>query len=181
MLSTSVTVNSLPIVLATKSNDIDCTNDRSQLNASGALQYSWSPASTLNNPSIANPVATPTANTTYSVQGTDAKGCSNTSTINVEVLAGNKGGYLMPTAFTPNGDGLNDCYRVSHWGVIQSIEFSIYNRWGQLVFHTTDPSQCWDGKFKGVPQDPGVFVYVVNANTSCEKNVFRKGTFVLIR
>lgn len=180
-LSTSVAVNSLPIVSATKSNDIDCTNDRSQLNASGALQYIWSPASTLNNPSIANPIATPTANTTYSVQGTDAKGCSNASTINVEVLSENKGGYLMPTAFTPNGDGLNDCYRVSHWGVIQNIEFTIYNRWGQLVFHTTDPSQCWDGKFKGLQQDPGVFVYVVKANTSCEKDVFRKGTFVLIR
>ena len=180
-LNTTVTVNPLPIVVASKSNDIDCSNDRSQLNATGASQYSWSPASSLNNPSISNPVAKPTATTDYMVTGTDAKGCINKDTVKVSVLATNKGGYLMPTAFTPNKDGLNDCYRVSHWGIIETIEFSIYNRWGQLVFFTKDANQCWDGTFKGLAQDPGVFVYMVKANTTCEKNIFRKGTFVLIR
>jgi gliding motility-associated-like protein len=180
-LSTTVSVNPLPQVIAFKSNDIDCTNDWAQLNATGALQYIWTPASFLNNPTIMNPVATPTATTVYTVRGIDAKGCSDTASINVAVVVGNKGGYFMPSAFTPNNDGLNDCYRVSHWGIIQSLEFSIYNRWGQLVFFSRDPSKCWDGTFKGKPQNPGVFVYMVKANTSCESNVFRKGTFVLIR
>ncbi|HEV8273365.1 MAG TPA: gliding motility-associated C-terminal domain-containing protein [Chitinophagaceae bacterium] len=181
ILATTVTVYPLPLVIASKSNDIDCSNDRSQLNATGAAQYSWSPASSLNNPSIFNPVANPATTTDYIVRGVDANGCINTDTVKVSVLAGNKGGYLMPTAFTPNKDGLNDCYRVSHWGIIENIELSIYNRWGQLVFFTKDSNQCWDGTFKGLPQDPGVFVYMVKANTSCEKNIFRKGTFVLIR
>ena len=180
-LNTTVTVNPFPQVIAFKSNDIDCSNDRSQLSATGASQYSWSPASTLSNPSIANPISTPTATTDYIVKGTDVNGCAANDTISVKVLSENKGGYLMPTAFTPNKDGLNDCYRVSHWGIIENIEFSIYNRWGQLVFFTKDATQCWDGTFKGLPQDPGVFVYMVKANTSCEKNIFRKGTFVLIR
>ena len=108
-------------------------------------------------------------------------GCAANDTVSVKVLNANKGGYLMPTAFTPNKDGLNDCYRVSHWGIIEDIEFSIYNRWGQVVFYTKDATQCWDGTFKGLPQDPGIFVYIVKANTTCEKNIFRKGTFVLIR
>jgi len=180
-LNTTVAVNPVPQVIAFKSNDIDCSNDRSQLSASGASQYSWSPASTLSNPSIANPIATPTATTDYVVKGVDVNGCAANDTINVKVLNENKGGYLMPTAFTPNKDGLNDCYRVRLWGVIENIEFSIYNRWGQLVFFTKDATQCWDGTFKGLPQDPGVFVYMVKANTTCEKNIFRKGTFVLIR
>jgi hypothetical protein len=82
-------------VIAFKSNDIDCSNDRSQLSARGASQYSWLPASTLSNPSIANPVATPTATTDYIVKGVDVNGCAANDTVNVKVLNENKGGYLM--------------------------------------------------------------------------------------
>src|SRR5688572_29875269 len=180
-LTTVVTVNAPPVLSVIKSNDIDCSNDRSQLAASGASRYSWTPASSLSNPMIANPVASPTSNTDYIVTGTDAKGCSDTAMISVKVLDTNKGGYFMPSAFTPNNDGLNDCFKPARWGVIQAIEFSIYNRWGELIFFTKDPSKCWDGTYKGVKQDPGVFVYMIKANTNCEKDIFKKGTLVLIR
>ena len=180
-LSTTVKVNPLPSILVTKSNDIDCSNDKSQLEASGASQYSWAPASSLNNPSIANPVAMPSSTTAYFVIGTDSKGCSDTAMINIKVTDGNKGGYLVPSAFTPNNDGLNDCFRIGRWGTIQNFEFRIYNRWGEMVFFTSDPGKCWDGTFKGRKQGPGVFVYWIKANTSCEPKVFRKGTVVLIR
>lgn len=180
-LSTLVTVNPLPILSVTKSNDIDCSNDRSQLSASGASQYSWLPSASLSNSMIANPVASPTSATDYTVTGIDVKGCSDTAIVSVKVIDANKGGYFMPSAFTPNNDGLNDCFRPSRWGVIQNIEFSVYNRWGERIFFTTDPKKCWDGTYKGVKQDPGVFVYMIIANTNCEKNIFKKGTVVLIR
>lgn len=180
-LSTSVTINPLPIVSVTKSNDVDCSNDRAQLNASGASQYNWFPAVSLSNSSIANPVATPTATTDFFVVGTTAKGCSDTAIINVKVIDANKGGYFMPSAFTPNNDGLNDCFRPSRWGVIQKIEFSIYNRWGERIFFTKDPTQCWDGTYKGIKESSGTFVYMIKATTNCEKDIFRKGTVVLIR
>jgi gliding motility-associated-like protein len=93
----------------------------------------------------------------------------------------NKGGYLMPNAFTPNGDGLNDCFGIRYWGVIEEMEFSIYNRWGERIFFTKNPNACWDGTYKGIRQDTGVFVYMVKAKTICESSVFRKGTFTLIR
>jgi gliding motility-associated-like protein len=180
-LSTTVTVLQLPVVTASRSNDIDCSISQSQLSANGASTYSWSPGTTLNNPNSQNPVATPLTTTTYIVTGTDASGCSNSANVIVKVSAAANGGYLMPTAFTPNGDGLNDCYRIQHWGTITQLEFSIYNRWGERIFFTTDPGKCWDGTYKGVRQDPAVFVYMVKAKTTCQPEVFRKGTFALIR
>ena len=86
----------------------------------------------------------------------------------------------MPSAFTPNNDGKNDCYRIKYWGVIEELDFAIYNRWGERIFHTSNSTDCWDGSYNGVKQDPGVYVYLITAKTSCGK-VFKKGTFALIR
>lgn len=180
-LSTIIVVRPLPSVRASKSNDIDCLTPQSRLNASGALLYTWSPASSLNNPDIQSPIAIPTVNTLYTVTGTDAFGCSNTDSITVKISTENKSQFLMPTAFTPNNDGLNDCYRVKYWGQIQELEFSVYNRWGERVFFTKNPEACWDGLLNGVPQNPGVFVYMIKDKTSCQSFVFRKGTFALIK
>src|SRR6185369_186189 len=101
-LSTTVTVFDLPTVTASKSNDIDCTSDFSQLNATGGVGYLWSPAATLNNPNIANPIARPMIQTLYTVKGIDANGCANYDTVTVDISGLNKGGYLMASAFTPN-------------------------------------------------------------------------------
>ncbi len=180
-LSTTVTVLPLPVLSLTKSNDIDCSVNQSQLTVSGATIYSWLPAGTLNNPAVYNPIASPTATTNYTVTGTDLDGCMNTDSITVLVTADNKGGYLMPNAFTPNNDGVNDCYGTKYWGVIFEIEFSIFNRWGERIFYTTDPAKCWDGTYKGIQQNPDVYSYMIKAKTSCESYVFRKGTFTLLR
>jgi gliding motility-associated-like protein len=181
-LSTRVNVLPLPIVSASRSNDIDCSYDRAQLAASGARTYQWTPASALSNPLIANPVATPRQTTTFIVSGTDRNGCKNYDSVIVKVdNFSNKGGYLMPSAFTPNNDGLNDCYGVKYWGVVDAIEFSIFNRWGERVFYTKSKDQCWDGTFRGEKQAAGVYVYMIKANTTCEPAVFRKGTLVLVR
>lgn len=179
-LSTTLTVNPLPSIRASKANDIDCSNSSSQLQASGGVQYVWDPDPTLSNISIANPVAMPVLATYYKVTGTDVNGCSNRDSIQVEVTTNNQSNYLMPSAFTPNNDGLNDCYGIKYWGAILELNFSIYNRWGQLVFKTTNPGECWDGKINGIMQDAAAFVYVIKAKTQCG-DVFRKGIFTLIR
>ncbi|MBL7740053.1 MAG: gliding motility-associated C-terminal domain-containing protein [Chitinophagaceae bacterium] len=179
-LQTTVTVNPLPDVQATSSNDIDCSNDRSQLNATGAATYIWTPSATLSNSGIANPVATPASNTKYIVEGTDINGCVNYDSVVVNFLAINASGYHMPNAFTPNGDGLNDCYGIRYWGVIQELEFSIYNRWGERIFFTKDPDACWDGTYKGEAQDTGVYVFMIKAKTLCG-DTFKKGLFTLVR
>jgi gliding motility-associated-like protein len=180
-LSTRVTVLPLPNVRASRSNDIDCSHSNSQLMATGANRYSWTPAATLNDPNIRNPVATPASETKYIVRGTDAAGCVNYDSVIVKTGEMNESQYLMPNAFTPNGDGLNDCFGISQWGLVEQIEFSVFNRAGQLLFRTTDPRGCWDGRYKGMLQGSEVYVYMVKGKTKCESSVFRKGTFVLIR
>jgi gliding motility-associated-like protein len=154
---------------------------QSILNGSGARNYEWSPDSSLNSGLIPSPVARPAVTTQYVVKGTDASGCINYDSVTVKVTSVNKTGYAMPTAFTPNNDGLNDCYGIKYWGTISELEFSIFNRWGQRVFFTSNPSVCWDGNFRGEKQPSSVFVYMVKAKTICQGVVFRKGTFVLIR
>ncbi len=179
-LNTTVNVNPLPQVRATRSNDLDCSNDRSQLNATGAQTYAWSPVSSLNNSTISNPVAMPAGSTMYVVKGTDALGCSNYDSVLVSYFSINASSYFMPNSFTPNKDGLNDCYGIRFWGVIQQLDFSIYNRWGERIFYTKNPNDCWDGTYKGKLQGTDVYVYMINAKTICG-NTFKKGLFTLVR
>lgn len=180
-LSTTIAVLEPPVVTASRSNDIDCTVPYSNLLATGAVQYEWTPAESLDNANVRNPRAQPVATTVYTVKGTDQSGCTGIDTVQVSVDRANISSYLMPNAFTPNGDGLNDCFGIQYWGSVMKLEFSIYNRWGERVFYTTDPTVCWNGTYKGVYQDAGVFVYMIRASTVCSEEVFRKGTFVLIR
>ena len=181
VLSTRVNVLELPPVFADKANDIDCSNPSAQLSGGGAFAYLWSPSGSLSDTTSISPIATPSVTTDYILRGTDQEGCTGFDTIQVKVENTNKGGYLMPNAFTPNNDGLNDCFRIKYWGMVNGFEFSIFNRWGERIFFTKDPERCWDGTYKGIPQENGVYVYMIKGITFCEPEVFRKGTFVLIR
>ncbi|MGZ3901383.1 MAG: T9SS type B sorting domain-containing protein [Bacteroidia bacterium] len=107
-------------------------------------------------------------------------GCYDTAYNNIKVL---KSCYIaVPNAFTPNGDGLNDfLYPVNAYKA-DDLEFSIYNRVGQRVFHTTDWTKKWDGTINGNPQDTGVYVWILKyTNRDTGKKVFQKGSTVLIR
>jgi gliding motility-associated-like protein len=88
---------------------------------------------------------------------------------------------FIPNAFTPNNDNLNDCFGVKNWPVTTSYQFSIYNRWGVLVFNSNKTSDCWNGDVNGVKQQTGTYVYVIKANSAACGQVSFKGTFVLIR
>lgn len=179
-LTTTVTVNPLPILTTSKSNDVDCSTSASQLNVTGATQYIWTPSGTLSNSRIPNPIASPLATTNYIVKGQDANGCSNSDSITVLVTANNSGNYLMPNAFTPNNDGINDCFGIFNWGLVTQLEFSVYNRWGQRIFYSTDASNCWNGNYKAEPQTPGVYTYVINAKNACGL-IKRSGIVTLVR
>lgn len=180
-LETTITILPLPIVTASKDRDIDCIVPSSKLYVVGAKKYNWFPATGLSNVSSQSPVASPEAPLKYFVTGTDANGCRNIDSIMVNVSKDAPGIYLMPNAFTPNNDDINDCFGIKYWGQIKDVEFSIYNRWGETVFYTTNPGDCWDGSVKGVKQSSQVFIYMIRAATNCESSLFKKGTFTLIR
>ncbi len=174
-----VTERPLPVVTASSSNDIDCALKNARLTTTGALQYLWYPPATLNSSNNANPIATPTITTQYVVTGTDNNGCKNKDSVTVLVKDG-LSGYDIPNSFTPNGDGLNDCFGIKHWGNAQNVIFIIYSRWGEKVFETNNVNTCWDGKYKGQPANIGNFVYYASGRTACGDIVI-KGNVLLIR
>jgi gliding motility-associated-like protein len=179
-INVTVVVNPVPVVSATKSNDVNCNVPFAKLQASGATDYVWSPADGLSDVNIDNPVATPDTSVLYKVTGTNQFGCTSNDTITVKVDRSGTPRFVVPNAFTPNNDGKNDCFGIQHWGNADIKQFSIYNRWGTLVFQTSDPSKCWDGKWKGVNQDAGGYIYIISAKTLCG-DITRKGMLTLIR
>ncbi|MES1223306.1 MAG: gliding motility-associated C-terminal domain-containing protein, partial [Bacteroidota bacterium] len=179
-LNTTLTILPPLNISTSKSNDIDCSNGSAKLSAFGATQFEWSPVKGLNDPYSASPIASPLATQQYIVKGSNDAGCIGYDTVTVFADFTNAAFYAMPSAFTPDGDGLNDCYRIKYWGSIQQLEFRIYNRWGELVFYTNNPDDCWNGRHKGQPADAGAYVYYIKAITACGK-VEKKGSVVLAR
>ncbi len=180
-LTTSIAVLPVPGIKATKLNDIDCSTSAAQLQATGTGQFSWSPASSLDNSTVANPLASPNATTLYTVSAVDfTTNCVATDTITVVVNKIGATSFFIPSAFTPNGDGLNDCFKVSHFTYMKSVEVTIFNRYGSMVFHSTTDNVCWDGYYRGKPADVGNYVYFIKAEDNCSK-FFRKGNLLLVR
>ena len=177
----SLTVLPIPAIKISKSNDLNCAIGLSKLNVVGGRSYLWSPSIGLNDVTINNPVATPTVNTLYRVTVTAENGCKAKDSILVVFKNENpENKYFVPTAFTPNNDGLNDCFGVAYWGNINSFSFTIFNRWGQKVFSTNNILQCWDGKYNGIVQSTGTFVYQISGQGICGI-INKKGTITLIR
>jgi len=175
-----VVVGARPLINAGKSNDIDCAHRSATLFASGGTSYSWSPSTGLDNPNIPNPVATPAGTQQYIVTVTDAGGCFDKDTVTVfKDLTASLARY-MPNAFTPNGDGINDCYGLKNWVYIKKLQFYIFNRYGEQVFATASPFKCWDGTYKGKQALAGTYVYYIKAETDCGTEE-QKGTFLLVR
>ena len=89
---------------------------------------------------------------------------------------------LMANVFTPNGDGYNDCYGIKfkHEDSLHIIDFAIYDRWGNQVFYTTNPNDCWDGDYKGQKADEANYVFYIRLRTPCGMKA-KKGNVALIR
>lgn len=90
---------------------------------------------------------------------------------------------FIPNVFTPNGDGLNDCYSIR--GVspkCDEYKVTIYNRWGEVYFRSTDPSQCWNGKNEaGTSASVGVYYYIMSIKKRDKERIEKHGTITLIR
>jgi len=150
-----------------------------QLNGSGGTYYNWSPPYGLNDVTIADPVAVIERDTKYILTVTSAVGCPSHDTISVKAYQGPE--LYVPSAFTPNGDGLNDMLRSVPVGMTEIIYFRIFNRYGQLVFSATDPKQGWDGRINGRDQTTSTFVWMIAGKDYLGNIVKRKGEVTLIR
>lgn len=88
---------------------------------------------------------------------------------------------MFPSAFSPNNDRTNETYKPVVYGAPSRYELSIYNRWGQLVFRTSDPSRGWDGTIRGIKQQTGVFAWTCTYQFNGQEAQFRKGTLMLVQ
>ncbi|MEZ4992653.1 MAG: gliding motility-associated C-terminal domain-containing protein [Saprospiraceae bacterium] len=129
-------------------------------NAPEQLSYEWIPADGVVCPTCAKTEVRPFSTTRYRIVAMDAQGCSVSAEWLVEVSR--ESSVYIPNAFSPNGDGVNDSFRLfTGLGVSGILEFSIYDRWGNLLFHRTDcAADCsWDGMVKGQPAAQGVYLF----------------------
>jgi gliding motility-associated-like protein len=142
------------------------------------FQYQWTPTSGISNSAIASPLANPASQTVYKLEVTTDAGCRGSGTITV--IDGRP--LVMPNAFTPNGDGVNDVFRIPPGVEFNLEEFDVFDRLGIRVFTSRSISKGWDGSFKeSIPADAGVYVYIITGKTPAGVPVILKGTVILIR
>ena len=148
------------------------------------VSWAWTPATNLSCTDCPAPIATIKDNITYEVIITNNYGCVATDRIRINVFC-KSAQVFIPNAFTPDGDGLNDILMIRGTGISVKT-FRIFNRWGELVFERTnfnanDPNYGWDGKIRGVPATPDVFVYTAEVICDNGMNYIYKGNTTVLK
>lgn len=133
--------------------------DAIRLQASGAYWYMWSPGNPLDTTVTADPLAKPRQPTVFTVVGWNRYGCKDTGYVRIDLDYGLPG--FVPNAFSPNGDGRNDVFKIEHLGAQKILVFEIFNRYGQQVFSAGNSNRGWDGRYRGKPCDVGTYYYLI--------------------
>ena len=154
------TIGNLPVNIDPSYVEIEA-GESVVLTATGGDNYVWTPTTGLSCTTCPNPTANPTVTTTYYVSATDDNGCvgGDSSIVVIKLACGD---LFVPTIFSPNGTGPDANNKLCVFGTascIEELKFQVYNRWGEIVFETTDIENCWDGNYKDKPANSGVFVY----------------------
>lgn len=151
------------------------------LNAHGYAgeKYLWTPSKGLSSDTIENPIAILKTDKQYHLYSITKEGCVKTSKVNIKRYAGPA--LYVATAFTPNGDKINDTLHIFPVGIKQFIRFAVYNRVGNLVFTTTNYLKGWDGTYNGQLQANDTYAVVAEAIDYKGNPLIYKGTVVLMR
>jgi len=130
-----------------------------------SLKYLWSPTTGISNPNILNPSVSPTADTKYTLTVTSAKGCSASAQVDVHVLKK----PVVPNAFTPNNDGINDTWDIKYLNTYTNATIEVFNRFGVKVYSSNGYTIPWDGKFDGKSLPFGVYYYIIDPKSGAKK------------
>lgn len=149
------------------------------INHVGFNQFEWTPYNGLNNPFTQTVIARPDRDMLYTITARTAAGCVATDRIKIQVYKGPE--IYVPNAFTPNNDGTNDILKAIPVGIRDFRYFRIYDRWGNLVFATTNPTYGWDGRIKGVIQSTATYVWMAEGIDYMGKTVQRRGSVIVIK
>lgn len=142
--------------------------------------YYWSPVTGLSSTNIYNPTATVFNTTEYKVEIVNEDGCRNEAFIRIVVINCEEPFSFIPSAFSPNGDGKNDVF-ILRGDFIKSVDLKVFNRWGDMVFYSTDKNVGWDGTYKGEILGPDVFGYVLEFICEDGLHFLKKGNVSIIK
>ena len=149
----------------------------------GGITFLWTPAGDVENPTAQYTVATPTDTLEcFTVTATTATGCTASDTVCVhcsEVIC-DAPLFVIPNAFTPNGDGVNDrlCFNSEE---LTEFYIAIFNRWGEKVYESDDPTRCWDGTYRGHQCLPGVYTYTCHIRCFADIENDFKGDITILK
>lgn len=138
------------------------------------LAYQWTPPIYLNSDSYANPISTPSSGVTYTVTATNAYGCITSREVKIKIIES----ILIPDAFTPNNDGINETWELIGIEDYPNCRITIYNRWGTVIFNSVGYQKPFDGTVSGALQIPGVYTYKIRLT---ENSPDLTGSLTLIR
>lgn len=138
------------------------------------MSFSWAPDTYIDNTKILSPVVTPAKDIAYTLSASSVFGCAKKDTVQVKVVKG----LYIPSAFTPDGDGINDTWRIPFLDPAYGATVTVFNRFGNKVYHSTGAIVSWDGVVNGNPQPVGSYVYLVTFKLNKLKI---KGTVTLLR
>ncbi|HUQ67067.1 MAG TPA: PKD domain-containing protein [Flavitalea sp.] len=150
-----------------------------QLSGGGGELYKWTPATGLSADNISNPVVTLDRDQEFVITAYTDIGCATTDTVRFKVFKGPE--LYVPSAFSPNNDGVNDVFRFIAVGLKSVDLFQVYNRYGQLIYSSTEITKGWDGKLNGLDQPSSTYVWMIKGTDLGGGLHFKRGTVTLIR
>lgn len=172
----NVTIFDLPLVDAGEDTLVS-KGFSIRMQASGANIFDWSPAESLDNPGIFNPIARPMETTTYSVRGIDNNGCENTDEVTVKI--NNDYQLIASNILTPDYNGQNDTWKITNIDAFETATVYIFNRWGDEVYNKKGYQNDWDGRnMNGDVLPDGTYYYVVKF---ADSNKHYSGSITLLR
>jgi gliding motility-associated-like protein len=150
------------------------------LNAqTNATKVEWFPKNSIISPYSHSISVSPLSSTTYTAKATDNNGCIAMDTIKISVIG--KTYLLIPTGFSPNGDGLNDIFKISKYlNIKKLISFQVFNRWGQNVFETKNIEEGWDGTISGEKAQEDAYIWSIKVLTYDNEEIIKSGAVTLI-
>jgi gliding motility-associated-like protein len=120
-----------------------------------------------------------TGSTKVKLITTDYFGCENSIEKYLIIFPNNQ--IFIPTAFSPNRDGLNEIFKPEGMSYVNEYKLEIFNRWGELLFKTNDINQGWDGTYLGQPVFEGVYVYKISIMDMFQQRINKEGMFTLLK
>jgi gliding motility-associated-like protein len=177
----TVRIKDLKLELHAGNDTAICKGEIAKLSATKGLEnYLWTPDYYLSDPSSATVEASPASTISYRVSADLFTGCNVSSNVTVTVKDCRQN-FFIPNAFTPNGDGANDVFKPVFTGVLKGYELSIYNRFGERIFNTTNFGSGWNGFYNNIIQPNGVYIWVCQYQFYKQPIELRKGTFLLVK